>query len=151
MTEITVTRHVGAPVDRVWAVFTDLEHAPERLSGVKSVEMLSEGSFGVGTRWRETRVMYGKEASEEMTIAESEPPHRYVATAESHGARYRSVFEFSPAGERTEVRMTFSGEPTTTAMRIVGVVTMPLMRRSVSKALTKDLDDLAAACEREAA
>jgi carbon monoxide dehydrogenase subunit G len=151
MSEITVTRRVAAPADRVWEVFTDLEHAPDRLSGVTAVEVLTPGPFGPGTRWRETRVMYGKEATEEMTVAETDPPRGYVVTAESHGARYRSEFRFTPSGDGTDVAMTFGGQPTSLVSRVLGAVTMPLMKRSVTKALTQDLVDLAAACEAGAA
>jgi len=49
---------------------TDLEGSAERLSGVNEAEILERPEFGLGTRWRETRTMFGKEATEEMVVTE---------------------------------------------------------------------------------
>jgi carbon monoxide dehydrogenase subunit G len=50
--QITVERRIAAPADRVWKALTDIEAAPQTISGIDRIEMLSEGPFGVGTRWR---------------------------------------------------------------------------------------------------
>ena len=50
----------------------DVEHAADTLSGIGAVEMLTEGPYAVGTRWRETRSMMGMTASEEMEVTEVE-------------------------------------------------------------------------------
>ena len=50
-------RRIAAPIERVWAAATDVAGAPERISGVQRAELLAEGPFRVGSRWRETRVL----------------------------------------------------------------------------------------------
>ncbi len=55
MTTVTVTSQIAAPVEKTFAMFTDIEHATEHVSGIKEVEMLTPFKFGLGTRWRETR------------------------------------------------------------------------------------------------
>ncbi|MGW5075187.1 SRPBCC family protein [Rhodococcus sp. NPDC004095] len=64
--EIRLTRQVAATPERVWAVLTDLDAAEATLSGVTRVERVEGAGYDVGTRWRETRRMFGKEATEEM-------------------------------------------------------------------------------------
>ena len=63
MRDVEVRRHVAAPVERVWALATDLEGSPRVVRGIEAVEVLTPGPFGVGTRWRETRRMFGRSAA----------------------------------------------------------------------------------------
>ncbi|AWK09032.1 polyketide cyclase/dehydrase [Streptomyces spongiicola] len=145
---VVVERRIAAPVDRVWDALTDVEGSQRVLSGVERVEKLTEGAFGVGTRWRETRRMFGKEATEEMRVTASDPPERFVVEADSHGTHYVSEFVLRADGpQTTTVRMAFSGS---TPGGVAGVLAKVLGRigeRAVAKAVAKDLADVAAAVE----
>lgn len=148
---VTVSRTVDAPVETVWAVATDLRGAPDVLSAVSRVEVLDGGAdFGVGTRWRETRKMMGREGTEEMVITAAERPSWYTVEADNRGVHYISTFRFEPAGEgRTEVTMTFGGSPTkpqNAVARLLGRFGLKMVRRT----LDQDLADLAAAAEARA-
>ncbi|MGH3343864.1 MAG: SRPBCC family protein [Carbonactinosporaceae bacterium] len=145
---IAVDRTIAAPVERVWEVFTDIGHSDEHLSGVTAVEMLSEGAFGVGTRWRETRSMFGRSATEEMWVAECEPPRRYVVRADDGGRHYVSELSFEPEGEdATVARMTFGQESPGLLARTVARLVGPVFLRQLTRMLRQDLDDLARVCE----
>lgn len=149
MQQVEVSRHVAAPVERVWAVATDLPAAPEVLSGVQAVEVLTPGPFAVGTRWRETRTMMGRSATEEMRVTAVEPQRSYTVEANSAGAHYVSTFDFMPTADGgTDLTMRFGGRPTNVAARVLAGITAPLARRMVAKALQGDLDDIARAAER---
>ena len=104
MKPIRVERSVSAPPERVWAIVTDLERSPTVIEGIDRVERLDGGAgFGVGTRWRETRTIFGKEATEVMEIAAVEPGRSYVATANSRGMRYRTEVGVEGAGPGVSV------------------------------------------------
>jgi uncharacterized membrane protein len=149
MKDVEVRRHVAAPVERVWAVVTDLAGSPQVVRGIDAVEVLTPGEFGVGTRWRETRTMLGRSATEEMTITAVEPQRSYTTEAVRPGVRYVSTVAVAPADDGgSELTLTFGARPTSTVTRVLGTVTAPLGRRAVTKALEKDLVDLAAAAER---
>jgi uncharacterized membrane protein len=136
-------------VQRVWDVATDLAGSPEVVRGIDAVEVLTPGPFGVGTRWRETRTMMGRSATEEMTVTAVEPQRSYRVEAASRGAHYVSTFAFTPSADGgTDVTVTFGGRPTSTVARVLGAVTAPLGRRAVTRALEQDLHDIAAAAER---
>ena len=60
MTTVTVDAQVAAPIERVFAVFTDLEHGAERVSNIQKIEVLTTGGFALGTRWLETRDVLGQ-------------------------------------------------------------------------------------------
>ncbi|MFJ5832175.1 SRPBCC family protein [Streptomyces sp. NPDC093089] len=148
-TSVVVERRVAASPGRVWEAITDLRDMPRVLSGVERVEVLTEGVFGVGTRWRETRRMMGKEATEVMTVTECEAPDRYVTVADSHGMHYVSELTLTSDGSGgTTLRMAFSARPA--AGRRPGLVARLLARfgaKAVAKALAKDLSDIANAVE----
>jgi uncharacterized membrane protein len=145
MQTVTVRQPCTAPIEVVWRLATDLASMPETMSGITAVDVLSAGDFGVGTRWRETRTMYGKQASEEMVITAMQPGRSYTAQAESSGMRYVSTFDFSPTDTGTDIVMTFGGEATGTAAKLMSTLTGWAMVGSVRKAVKKDLSDLATA------
>ena len=148
MQDVEVRRHVSATVQRVWDVATDLAGSPQVIRGIDAVEVLTPGAFGVGTRWRETRTMMGRSATEEMTVTAVEPQRSYRVEAASRGAHYVSMIALAPSDDGgTDVTMTFSGRPTNMGARVLAAVTAPLARRAVTRALEQDLHDIAAAAE----
>ncbi|TXS55488.1 SRPBCC family protein [Streptomyces sp. t39] len=145
---VVVDRLIEAPPGRVWETMTDLHSWESVLSGVDKVEVLTPGAFGLGTRWRETRRMFGKEATEEMRVTACEPPERYMVEAESHGTRYISQFRLLTAGpETTTVRMTFTAVPPGGLRGVLAKALGPLGARAVRKAIARDLADVARAVE----
>ncbi|MFF3844978.1 SRPBCC family protein [Streptomyces sp. NPDC002328] len=145
---VSVERRVAVGQGPVWEALTDLAGMERVLGGVTRVEVLTPGGFAVGTRWRETRRMFGKDATEEMWVTACEPPERYVVEAESHGSHYVSEWVLRPDGpSATTIRMTFSAVPTGGAAGLLAKIMGPVGARAVRKAITKDLDDIAAAVE----
>lgn len=147
MKPIVVAETIGAPPAAVFARMTGFEEAAGTIRAITRVEMLTEGPVGLGTRFKETRVMFGKEASEVMEVTEFEPPKRYVLGAESHGSRYRTELLFEPAGAGTRVSMLFSAVPLTLGAKIVWFLTKPFMSGMVTKACAGDLRDMKGALE----
>jgi carbon monoxide dehydrogenase subunit G len=151
MKAIVVQKHVSAAPDRVWQVATDLDSWSETISDIKSVERLAGSTgFGVGTSWRETRVMFGKEATEEMTVTAIVEGISYTVEAESHGAHYTSLAKLTPTGDGTEISMSFSAVATGFFADVMAKTIGKAFEGSMRKALQKDLDDLALAAESSA-
>jgi uncharacterized membrane protein len=146
---IEVSREIGAPAERVWALITDLPDSPSVVSAITSVEILGGGeAFEVGTRWRETRTMFGRVATEEMEVATMDPGRSYTVTAGSHGTRYESAFEVIPAGDHACIlRMTFAGEPTSVASRVMAATIGRMFAGATRRAVEQDLADIAGAAE----
>jgi uncharacterized protein YndB with AHSA1/START domain len=132
---------IAAPVERVFAACSDFEHAAERVTQIESVEMLTPGPVGVGTRFKETRIMFGKRATEEMEIAEFDPPTRYLMIAESHGARYETTFRFTPEQGGTRVTFEFTATPLTFFAKLMSPLGR-LMAGTLKKCVTQDLEDV---------
>ena len=148
MKGLEISREVNAATDQVWGLITDLDGAAKRLSGIDSLERLSGPGFGVGTRWRETRTMFGKQATEEMEVASVTTGSAYTVLAESHGSRYHSGLRVEKRGGGTSLlTMTFSAEPQSFGAKVMGTLLGPLARSATKKAITQDLADIAAAAE----
>lgn len=152
MASIEIEREADAPAGAVWRVMTDIARAPEVLSGVDAVERLDGGGdFGVGTRWRETRTLMGRQATEELEVTAVDPGRSYTVEAESGGAHYVSVMAVEPLGsDRSRLSMTFGARPASVMGRVMAATIGRLFVGATRKALATDLDELAAAAERGA-
>lgn len=148
MTTVTVQRTVQASPERLWSVATDIDRWAETMSGIDAVEVIDKPEFGVGTRWRETRTLMRRQATEEMWVTAVDEGRSYTVESESRGARYVSVLTLRPTGTGTEVEMSFTGEPGNRLAKMLATLAAPLARGAVVKALQQDLDDLATAAER---
>lgn len=145
---ITVTEAIKAPIERVFDALSDIAHADERITGITKLDILSEIKSGKGVRWRETRMMFGKEATEEMEITEISPPNSYKVEAASHGMKYVSVFRFRALDpNNTEVTMVFTGTPTSLSGKLMTPLFL-LFQGTARKALRKDILDCKAFIER---
>lgn len=110
MMTVTVASQVAAPVERVFAVFTDLEHAAGRVSGIKNIEFLTPGDFQLGARWRETREVLGRLDSADMEVTAFERNRTYTITHHKAGTRIDTVFTFEPCSDGTKVSIGFELE-----------------------------------------
>ena len=147
MASIIVSTHVSAPLERVFEVYTDIEKAEERIPAITKLEMLSEGPFGNGTRWRETRVIMKKEATEEMWVTGFRPPQSYTVEAQSHGTLYETLFQFEPEGDGTKVSWTFKGTPQTFGAKLAALIFGLFFKGMMKKCMLGDLEALRDVCE----
>lgn len=147
--EISCSKDINAPAEKVWSIMTNLEGFPDAIGGIENVERLDGGGgFEVGTTWRETRTMFGRTATEDMWVTELDPGHSYVVEANSHGAEYRTTQSVQPAGDDGSVlSMSFSANPTGTMAKVMSATVGRFFVNATRKAFEQDLADIAAAAE----
>ncbi|NJL97139.1 SRPBCC family protein [Candidatus Gracilibacteria bacterium] len=102
---------INSEVPKVFAVFTDLKNAQKNIKSITKIKILTKPDFQVGTKWYETRIMFGKEAIEEMWVSKLSKNKSYQVSAVSHGIDYTTTFNFLPKYKGTEVTMIFTGKP----------------------------------------
>lgn len=146
MTTFEFSRQISAPIDTVFAATSDFAGAPERIRAIDKVEILTAGPVGVGARFRETRTLFGRQASEEMEVTLFEPPRRYAIGCVSCGCRYHSEFRFETKNGGTEVTMSFEAVPLTLFARVMAFLTKPMIK-SMAKMCAQDLDDIKTSIE----
>ncbi|HVP72556.1 MAG TPA: SRPBCC family protein [Phycisphaerales bacterium] len=146
MARLAISETVNAPLGRTFEAFSDLRSAEKNISGIKRLEILTDGPIGKGTRFKETRVMFGREATETMEVTQWEPrgsPASYAIGGDSCGARFETIFRFHPErqGAATRVEM----EMTVKAMSLFAKVMSPLsklMMGPMKKSIAGDLADM---------
>ena len=147
MATIKVSRDIAAPVDTVFAMFTDIEHGFEHVSGIKGVEMLTFGELRLGTKWRETRELLGRLDDAEMEITAFERNRSYTITHHKAGVRVDTVFTFEPVPAGTLVSIEFALNPHGLPLALLSPLEWA-MAGKVRDVLGHDLLDLKNSIER---
>lgn len=141
MAKITFSQRIDRPRDQVFRLFTELDRMPDRIGGVTSVEKLTAGPVGVGTRFSETREIFGKSATEEMEFTDFQQDESYTVECDSHGTHYRSVYQFEPVGNCTDVNVQFEAKPVTLMAKLLSPLGW-LMIGTTKKIFQSDVEDL---------
>lgn len=141
MPGFTVSKVIAAPVHETFARFTDLDGLPGRVKGITRVEKLTPGPVGLGTKYKETRIVFRREATETFEFTAFEPGKRYELTANSCGAEYRADHRFTPEGAGTRVDVTFDARAVSFFAKLFSPLAR-LMMGTMRKCVEGDLDDL---------
>ncbi len=141
MPKFSMSEYIASPPEIVFEVASDFRHAAENIQGIERLEVLTDGPIGVGTRFRETRVMFGKESTEEMEITAFDTPRSYVVEAESCGGRFRFEYRFDGDAAGTTVQI----EVETYAVSFLAKLMSPLsklMMGPMKKCIAADFNDI---------
>ncbi len=149
MARFTIDKYIDARREVVFDTALDLHSAAENIRGIEQLEVLTEGPIGLGTRFRETRIMFKKEATEVMEISVFDRPSRFVYKAESHGCKYLTSYDLVQEGTGTRLSLVFLAEPQTFMAKVLGIV-FSFMMKACMKEVDKDLEDLKAVAESRA-
>ncbi len=137
MKPITITEHVSAPPAATFAAFADFPNAAGRVPDILKVEMLTPGPVKKGTQFKETRKMFGKEATETMEVTAYDPPSRYDLSAVSCGVAFTSGFRFVPEKGGTRVDFTLTTQAQTFFSKLMAPMGW-LMKGSMVKCMKRD-------------
>jgi uncharacterized protein YndB with AHSA1/START domain len=149
MSTYTTSKFVQASPERTFDAFTDLERAPEVVEAIQALEVLGDGRIGVGTRFRETRIMMKRETTEEMVITAFERPQSYVVEAEACGSAFATTFRFVPENGGTRVDLEMNARPITFLAKLMSPLS-GMMMGACMKQLRGDMDAMAAVAEDKA-
>lgn len=94
---------IARPPREVFDFITTADNAPKVVSSVRSMVKLTEGPVRVGTRYRETRLMNGKEQSAELEVAAYEPNQKYAVKNVTEGIETVYSYTFRPEANGTRV------------------------------------------------
>lgn len=140
---IAVDIEIEKPKEIIWSAITDIENCRNMISGIIDLSILSQPTEGiVGLKWRETRLMFGKEADEIMWITESVENEYYMTRAESHGSVYITKLSLTQTENNSILTMSFSGVAQTMTSKILSTCMAIFIKGSLKKALRNDLEDI---------
>ena len=77
---------IHAPVERVWAVVSDIPRQPEWMREMKQVRIISPGRVRVGTEAEATVRIFGIAVNDPVVVSAWDPPRAFGVT---HAGRFR--------------------------------------------------------------
>ena len=138
-----VTRSIKAPLATVFETVADIHNFQRVIPNIVRVDMLSDVRSGVGTRFRETREMNGREVSTELEVTEYVPNDHVRIVSDTQGTIWDTTFRVRDEGGATELVMEMDAR----AHKILPRLINPLIRGVVQRAVEKDMDAVKAHCE----
>lgn len=142
--EVSVEVEIAKSKEQVWQAISDIDHCMDMISGILAIEILHRPKSGLlGLKWKETRMMFGKEASETMWITDVVENQYYCTRAESHGSIYITRMAVRDNGDHQSVlSMSFNGQGQSMMMKIMSALMSPFMKGSMKKMLLDDLNQI---------
>ena len=144
MNTFHVTRTIDAPVEAVFRTVSDIREFSKVLPHVIEYEFLTETQLGVGTRFRETRLISGNKAITELEVTEFVENDRVRLVADSHGAIWDTLFTVEPVDAMVLLTMTMEAR----AYKFLPRIMNRLFKRMIQKAVERDMDMVKQHCER---
>ncbi|QPG06703.1 SRPBCC family protein [Salinimonas marina] len=140
---------IAAALETCWQTITDIEHCDQWITSIQQIEILTKPEQGiVGLKWTETRMMFGKPATEVMQITQSQPQQYYQVQSESCGTLFDSKMALKQTDNGVELSMQIDTKPLTYSAKIASFLLSWMMKGQFKKALQQDLDDIKKHCEK---
>jgi uncharacterized protein YndB with AHSA1/START domain len=103
MAGFNLSEWIARPPKEVFDFITSSDNAPKVVPSVKSMVKLTDGPVRAGTRYRETRLMHGKEQHAELEVAAYEPNQKYAMKNVTEGIETVYRYTFQPEADGTRV------------------------------------------------
>lgn len=103
MAGFTLEEWIARMPQPLFDLLSDASRASELAPAVKQMEKLTGGPVGVGTRYRETRVMKGKVHETELEVVRYEQPAVYAMRNVTNGIETVYEYRLVPEGEGTRI------------------------------------------------
>lgn len=140
---VETTRSINAPVSRVFQTLSRVEEFSQAVPGITNIEFLSEQHYGVGTRFKETRLMNGKEATTELEVRELVENERIRMVSDAGGTIWDTVFTVSTEDQETLMTMKMDARPYNALAKLF----VPMILSMVAEAVNDDMDAVKKYCE----
>lgn len=143
MKPIITTRTIHAPLNLVFQTVADVRNFRRAVPDIIKIEFQSNIQHGVGTRFRETRLMNGREATVPLEVTEFVENEHVRLVSDAGGTIWDTVFSVAEVGRSVELEMHMDVRPYKLLARIMNV----LIRGLVVKGVQKDMDAVKTFCE----
>ena len=145
MTQWNITRAINAPIDVVFKTVAHINEFSRAVPQVVKVEFLSDLKSGVGTKFRETRLMKGKESTTELEVTEYVPNDHVRIVADTHRTIWDTVFSVKREGDQTLLTMHMDAR----TGKLIPKILITFIKGMVGKAVAKDMDSVKEYCEKQ--
>ncbi len=146
MSQTSVSINIQAPIEKVFAAISDIESFPIRAEAITEVEFLTEQRSGIGTQFRETRMLKGRESQTELEVTEFVENDRIRMVSDQGGTIWDTIFIVQQTESDTRLDMTMDAKP----YKLMAKLMNPLIKGMIARFIQKDMDELKAWCETDA-
>lgn len=143
MPRTTASRIIDAPLRAVFQTVSEIERYAAALPHIVGFEYLTAQRAGAGTKFRETRLIDGREQSTELLITELVPDRHVRLVSDQGGALWDTVFTVREVGGQTELVITMDSSP----YKLLARLYVPFISGVLRLALERDLELVKAHCE----
>lgn len=140
---VDTSRQIKAPLDKVFLTLSRVQEFSKAVPHIVKVEFLTEQQHGAGTKFRETRLMRGKEVATELEVAELVENDRVRMVSDAGGTIWDTLFTVQQQGEQVLMTMVMEARP----YRMMARCMTPLIMPMVSAAVEDDMDAVKRYCE----
>lgn len=98
------SEYIAKPPKEVFEMISNPANGSKFVDNIKESKKLTDGPIGVGTKFHETRIMGGKEASTDLLISAYEPNKHVGISSEAEGIKVEYHFHLEPEGKGTRVK-----------------------------------------------
>lgn len=144
MAKLSISRLIAAPVELVFAVISRIRNFADIIPEISMIEILSDSDTGIGTRFRETRLIGKKSITAEIEITDYVENNLIRMVADNQGSIWDTIFTFTPEEDATILELHIESR----AYRLIPKVLNPLSMRIISKMMENNMDRLKNYCEK---
>jgi len=143
MSTITILRTIDAPKEKVFNTIADIRNFSKAVPDIVKVEFVSDSMTGLGTRFKETRIISGREHTQELEVTEYDENNAIRLVTDSNGTVWDSLFSVSDEHGPTQLTLIMEAN----AYKFMARIMNPLMKYFIKKAIGKDMDAVKIYCE----
>lgn len=136
-------RMIDAPVEEVFNTVAHIEAFRNALPHIIDVEFLTDQQIGAGTRFRETRLMNGKQYVTELEITEYEPHARVRMVTDTNGTIWDTLYTIDRREGNTRLELQMDAK----AHELMAKLVNHFIQGLVQHAIDRDMDLVQKYCE----
>jgi carbon monoxide dehydrogenase subunit G len=96
--------YIAKPPKEVFDLISNPVAGSKLMDNIKESKKLTDGPIGIGTKFRETRIVNGKEASADLLVSAYEPNSHVGISTEAEGIKVGYHYHLAPEGQGTRVK-----------------------------------------------
>ncbi len=140
----TATVTIDRPIDEVFSYVTDVAKMPRWVSGVSAARLVSR-EMGRGARYVVDYIQGWRPSEVEIEVVEFEPPRSFGSKAARGPFAFEGRMELREVDSATEITNIIEAGPDSVSTRFASWLLGPILRRSFTKRLGRELEQLRAA------
>ena len=144
MTQFTSSIRIKASKEMVFDTIAHIENFSKAIPHIVNVEFYTETRQGVGTRFKETRIINKREASTVLEVTEYIENESIRLVSDSGGTIWDTAFTVKESSGAVDLKMVMDAQPKNFFARL----SIPLIKNMLKKALDADLASTKIYCEK---